>query len=328
MSPQDLRTILAGLPKFTHTDLLVGMETSDDAGVYRLNDETALIQTVDFFTPIVDDPYTFGQIAAANALSDIYAMGGKPLTAMNIVCFPKKDLPISVLESILKGGAERIKSAGAVLLGGHSIEDNEIKYGISVTGIISPKNITTNANAKSGDFLILTKPIGTGVIATAIKKGGASESDIDELCRSMIQLNDKAGELMVQFGAHAATDITGFGLMGHAFEMATASCADLTILTDQVPVFANAKQFASEEKYLTKGNKLNRQLTEDKVVYTKKPDEPTDRLLYDAQTSGGLLISVAQKDAETLLSELKKAGYIFSSIIGHVHAGAGRIILE
>lgn len=319
---------MAGLPKFTHKDLMVGMETSDDAGVYRLNDDTALIQTVDFFTPIVDDPYTFGQIAAANALSDIYAMGGKPLTAMNIVCFPKNDMPITVLQSILQGGAERIKFAGSVLLGGHSIEDKEIKYGLSVTGIISPKNIKTNSNSKPGDTLILTKPLGTGVIATAIKKGGASESDIEEICRSMIQLNDKAAELMVKFDAHAATDITGFGFLGHAFEMAAASKVDFLIFTDNLPFFTNAMRFASEEKYLTKGNKLNRQLTKDSAIYNKALDESIDRLLYDAQTSGGLLMSVDEQNATALLSELNKAGYIFSSIVGRVSAGLGRIILE
>lgn len=304
------------------------METSDDAGVYRLNDTTALIQTVDFFTPIVDDPFTFGQIAAANALSDIYAMGGKPMTAMNIVCFPKKDLPITVLESILQGGVERIKAAGAVLIGGHSIEDKEIKYGLSVTGIISPNDIKTNANAKPGDVLILTKPLGTGVIATAIKKGGASESDIREVCGSMIQLNDKGAELMLRFGANAATDITGFGLMGHAFEMATASKVDLIIQSGRLPFFTNAKQLAGHEEYLTKGNRLNRQLTKDNTIYNKKLDEAYDRLLYDAQTSGGLLISVNEKQADNLLAELKKAGYFSASNIGRVNSGSGRIILE
>lgn len=328
MSPQDLRTVLAGLPKFDDKNLLVGMETSDDAGVYRLDDHTALIQTVDFFTPIVDDPYVFGQIAAANALSDIYAMGGRPLTAMNIVCFPKKDLPISVLEAILQGGAERIKASGAVLAGGHSIEDKEIKYGLAVTGIISPKDIKTNTNAKPGDALILTKPIGTGVIATAIKKGGASEADIKEICGSMLRLNDKAAELMVEMGAHAATDITGFGLLGHAYEMATGSKVDLNIVTKQIPLFTNAGRFASDEKYLTKGNKLNRQLTEDSITYTKKLDDPIDRLLYDAQTSGGLLISIENSKADLLLSHLRSAGDTSASIIGHVKAGSGRIILE
>jgi selenide,water dikinase len=328
MSPQDVRTILAGLPKFTDENLLVGMETSDDAGVYRLDDNTALIQTVDFFTPIVDDPYVFGQIAAANAVSDIYAMGGKPLTAMNILCFPKKDLPIAVLEAILQGGAERIRAAGAVLVGGHSIEDKEIKYGLSVTGIISPKDIKTNANAQPGDVLILTKPIGTGVIATAIKKGGASESDIKEICESMIRLNDKAAELMVEAGAHAATDITGFGLLGHAHEMAVGSKIDLTILTQQIPFFTKAKHFASDKKYLTKGNKLTRQLTEDSVVYIHILDEATDRLLYDAQTSGGLLISIENSKAEDLLSKIRNSGYDYAAIIGHVSAGSGQILLE
>lgn len=328
MSPQDLRTILAGLPKFTDKNLLVGMETSDDAGVYRLDNKTALIQTIDFFTPIVDDPYVFGQIAAANALSDIYAMGGRPLTALNIVCFPKKDLPISVLEAILQGGTERIKAAGAVLVGGHSIEDKEIKYGLSVTGIISPGDIITNANAKPGDVLILTKPIGTGVIATAIKKGGASDEDIKEICESMLQLNDRVAVFMVEMGAHAATDITGFGLLGHSYEMATSSRVDLHIITEQIPLFTNAKLFSSDEKYLTKGNVLNRQLTKDNTIYTRQLDHSLDRLLYDAQTSGGLLISIESSKAGALLGKIKNAGYHYAAIIGHVNTGSGRIILE
>lgn len=328
MSPLDLRTILAGLPKFADKNLLVGMETSDDAGVYRLNDDTALIHTVDFFTPIVDDPYTFGQIAAANALSDIYAMGGTPLTAMNIVCFPIKTLPIEILNQILKGGAERIKAAGAFLVGGHSIEDKEIKYGLAVTGSVSPKRILTNANAKPGDALILTKSLGTGVIATAIKQGDASPSDVEEIIQSMIQLNKAGAELMQQFNAHAATDITGFGLMGHAFEMAAASAVDLTIISEKVPVFKNALKFALSKKYLTKGNRLNRELIKDKLVQPKILDESIDRLLYDAQTSGGLLISLPPDDAEKLLPQLISAGYTSSAIIGSVAEGSGRIILE
>lgn len=328
MSPLELRAVLAGLPKFTDKNLLVGMETSDDAGVYRLNDDAALIQTVDFFTPIVDDPYTFGQIAAANAFSDIYAMGGKPLTAMNIVCFPNKELPITILESILKGGAERIQAAGAILVGGHTIEDKEIKYGLSVTGIVSPRDTKTNANAKPSDVLILTKPIGTGIISTAIKKGGALKSDIDEICRSMIQLNNAGAELMVEFEAHSATDITGFGLIGHAFEMATASRVDLTIWTGKVPIFKRAKKLATDKKYLTRGNKLNRQLTKDNIIYAKPINEAIDRLLFDPQTSGGLLISIKQQKADALLSKLIDAGYASASIIGYVSEGTGRIILE
>ncbi|KAB2881413.1 selenide, water dikinase SelD [bacterium] len=327
MSPLDLRAVLAGLPKFTDDNLLVGMETSDDAGVYRLDDDTALIQTVDFFTPIVDDPYTFGQISASNALSDIYAMGGKPLTALNMVCFPSKELPIDVLHKILEGGAERIKAAGAVLVGGHSIEDKEIKYGLSVTGIISPKDIITNANAKPGDVLVLTKPIGTGLIATAIKKGDAAPSDVKEIVQSMIHLNDGGAELMRQFKASAATDISGFGLLGHAFEMATASRVDLTIMASQVPFFKKARKFAAQKKYLTKGNKLNRQLIGDNIIISKAIDEDMKRLLYDPQTSGGLLIAVQKHRADELVAGLRNYGYFSTGIIGFVSEGAGQIIL-
>ncbi|MBL7958626.1 selenide, water dikinase SelD [bacterium] len=328
MSPLDLRTVLAGLPKFTDDNLLVGMETSDDAGVYCLNDDTALIQTVDFFTPIVDDPYTFGQISASNALSDIYAMGGKPLTALNIVCFPTKELPIEVLQKIMEGGAERIKAAGAVLVGGHSIEDKEIKYGLSVTGIISPHDIITNANAKPGDVLVLTKPIGTGVTATAIKKGDASPSDVKEIVQSMIQLNDRGAEVMRQFKTSAATDISGFGLLGHAFEMATASGVNLTIVSSQVPFFKKARKFASHKKYLTKGNRLNRLLIGDSLIQPKINDEAADNLLYDPQTSGGLLIAIQKNLADNLVTALRNYGYSSAAIIGFVTEGTGKIILD
>ena len=207
----------------------MGLETSDDAGVYQLNDEVALVQTVDFFTPIVDDPFTFGQIAVANALSDVYAMGGTPLTAMNLVAFPVKTLPPSVLKDILFGGLSKMEEAGVTLVGGHTVDDPEIKYGLSVTGLVHPKKILTNAKAKAGDQLVFTKPLGTGIIATALKGGMASEKAVRQMVESMTTLNRKASEWMQTFGAHACTDITGFGFIGHALEMAKASQVGLGI---------------------------------------------------------------------------------------------------
>ncbi len=307
---------------------MVGLETSDDAGVYKLSDETAMVQTVDFFTPIVDDPYMFGQIAAANALSDIYAMGGKPVTAMNIVCFPNEDLPVSILDQILKGGAERIQAAGAVLVGGHSVRDKEIKYGLSVTGIIPIRNIKTNAGAKPGDVLILTKPLGTGIVSTAIKKGNATQSDIDEIYRSMILLNDAASELMVKHGAGAATDITGFGLLGHAFEMATASKVNLKLHSTEIPVFEGVKKFIGDKKYLTKGYYSNQLLTKDNALLHKELDPASKKILYDPQTSGGLLISIKKSNSENLLRELMDRGYPKSKLIGEVLEGSGSILVD
>jgi selenide,water dikinase len=319
---------LAGLPKFTHENLLVGLETSDDAGVYKLNEETALVQTVDFFSPIVDDPYQFGQIAAANALSDIYAMGGKPLTAMNLVCFPNEDLPVRVLKEILKGGAERIKAAGAVLVGGHTIRDKEIKYGLSVTGIVPIKDLKTNAGAKAGDVLILTKPLGTGIISTAIKRGDATRSDTSEIYRSMILLNDRAAELMIRHGAHAATDITGFGLVGHALEMAVASRVNIAINSANIPSFGSFRRFSSGKKYLTRGYNSNIQLAKDSISSTHPLHNDTRILLHDPQTSGGLLISIEKSRSEILLKELRSKGYTEAAIMGDVLKGNGRILIE
>ena len=229
------RTYWPTLPLETDPNLLVGRETSDDAGVYKLRDDLALIQTLDFFTPIVNDPYLFGQIAAVNALSDIYAMGGKPLTAMNIVCFPKNTLDKSVLKEILKGGLEKIHEAGALLVGGHSVDDVELKYGLSVTGIVHPDKVMTNAGARPGDQLILTKPIGTGIIATALKGKAASREAEEAMIRVMVESNRIGAEVMQEIGAHGCTDITGFGLLGHALEMAVASKHSLTIYALRSP---------------------------------------------------------------------------------------------
>ncbi|UUZ97503.1 selenide, water dikinase SelD [Paenibacillus sp. P25] len=223
-------------------DLLVGIDTSDDAGVYRLSDDLALVQTVDFFTPIVDDPYSFGQIAAANAISDIYAMGGKPLTALNIVAFPIRTLDKQVLADILRGAGDKIKEAGITLVGGHSIDDNEPKFGLAVTGLIHPQKVRTNAGAKPGDKLILTKPIGVGILTTSIKKDKLTEEEVERVTRVMATLNKTAAELMANYEVHACTDVTGFGLLGHASEMAKGGGVGLRIVQEQVPVLAARKR--------------------------------------------------------------------------------------
>ena len=240
-----LEEILQSLPIQSHPDLLVGMETADDAGVYRLTPEIALIQTVDFFTPVVNDPYTFGQIAAANALSDVYAMGGQPLTALNIVCYPCKTVPKEVLQAILAGGLDKIHEAGALLVGGHSVDDTELKYGLSVTGVVHPDRVFTNGGARVGDQLILTKPLGTGVIATAMKGRLASPEAEAAAIQVMTALNRLPQACLELLAVHAVTDITGFGLLGHALEMAVASNVELTFAAHQVPMLSAAREYAA-----------------------------------------------------------------------------------
>ena len=305
------------MPLETDPNLLVGRETSDDAGVYRLRDDLALIQTLDFFTPIVNDPYRFGQIAAVNALSDIYAMGGTPLTAMNIVCFPKKTLDKSILKEILKGGLEKIHEAGALLVGGHSVDDMELKYGLSVTGIIHPSKVMTNAGARPGDRLILTKPIGTGIIATALKGKFASHEAEEAMISVMVESNRIGAEVMQEVGAHACTDITGFGLLGHALEMATASHCGMAIFASQVPLISQALEYA-RMGLVPGGTHANRNYCSHSLH--ADPNIPSYLLdiLSDAQTSGGLLISVPSGRAESLLEKLNQKGLKDSSLIGEV----------
>jgi len=328
MSSGELRAALAGLPEIQHENLLVGFEHSDDAGVFKLDQRTALVQTVDFFTPIVDDPFQFGQIAAANALSDVYAMGGRPLTALNIVCFPKTKLPIEVLIDILKGGSERIKAAGAVLVGGHTVEDDQLKYGLAVTGTISPDEIKSNNRAKPDDVLILTKPIGTGIIATANKFGGADPSDVEEIYQSMIQLNDRGAECMVRHNAHAATDITGFGLIGHALEMALASDVNIILKNSNVPLFASTLRYGANVKFLTKADRSNREAAAGRLSISTGIDEILIRAFFDPQTSGGLLIAIEGENADRLLQDLRKSGYGKSAVVGQVTKGNGKVVIE
>ncbi|UUZ83600.1 selenide, water dikinase SelD [Paenibacillus sp. P26] len=319
IGPADLSQVIRDLPQAEpNPDLLVGIDTSDDAGVYRLSDDLALVQTVDFFTPIVDDPYSFGQIAAANAISDIYAMGGKPLTALNIVAFPIRTLDKQVLADILRGAGDKIKEAGITLVGGHSIDDNEPKFGLAVTGLIHPQKVRTNAGAKPGDKLILTKPIGVGILTTSIKKDKLTEEEVERVTRVMATLNKTAAELMANYEVHACTDVTGFGLLGHASEMAKGAGVGLRIVQEQVPVLPRVRELA-EEGFVPGGTKNNFAHLEGSVTFPAELDQIGRWILCDAVTSGGLLISVAGDQAEALLGDLLKAG-VEASLIGETTA--------
>lgn len=308
---------MAVLPVIKHHNLLVGYETADDAGVYKLTDELALVQTLDFFPPIVNDPYHFGRIAAANSLSDVYAMGGRPLTAMNIVCFPSKDLPKKVLKEILRGGLEKIHEAGALLVGGHSVDDKELKYGLSVTGIVHPGRIITNRGAKAGDRLILTKPIGTGVITTAIKGKMASESAINNLIEVSSTLNKKASEIMLKYGCHACTDITGFGLGGHLLEIARASKVEIAIHVDKIPLIHEAREYALTG-LIPAGSYAIKHFCEKSVEIDHGIETVLIDLIFDPQTSGGLVISLDTDVADACLKELEDEGIKSAKIIGEI----------
>jgi selenide,water dikinase len=297
-------------------NLLVGLEKADDAGVYKLTDDLAIVQTVDFFTPIVDDPYTFGQIAVANALSDVYAMGGKPLTAMNIVCFPIKTLDISVLRDILRGGIDKMREAGVMLVGGHSVEDPELKYGLSVTGTVHPKRVLTKGGARPGDKLLLTKAIGTGIISTAIKGGMAGEQVIKSVAQSMAALNKTASEVMLQVGVNACTDITGFGLLGHACEMIQDSRIGFRIHSASVPIFPETIELA-RMGMIPGGTYRNKEFRSKMVDSAGIGDVMLD-ILFDPQTSGGLFVSVSADKANLLLARLNEAGVIDAAIVGEV----------
>jgi selenide,water dikinase len=319
---------LCDLELAAHPNLIVGIETSDDAGVYRLTDDVALIQTVDFFTPITDDPYLFGQIAAANALSDVYAMGGRPLTAMNLVCFPVKALPIGMLQQTLRGGLDKVREAGAVLVGGHSVEDKEYKYGLSVTGVVHPDRVVTNRGARNGDRLVLTKPVGTGVIATAVKADLAPVAVRRASLDSMARLNRVAAETMRDFDVHACTDVTGFGLTGHLLEMLEGADAGARIRAADVPVFEGVEALC-ESGLLPGGLHRNRKHQADRVDIADGVPRHLQDLLHDPQTSGGLLIAVAAEESSRLVGELHGAGVEAAVEIGEiVLAPAGRIVVR
>jgi selenide, water dikinase len=311
MGPGDLSRALAALPTKTDPRLLVGRETFDDAGVFKLSDDVALVQTVDFFAPIVDDPFDFGQIAAANALSDVYAMGGQPLTALNIVAFPSNELPLEVLTGILAGGQEKVHEAGALIVGGHTVVDTELKYGLAVTGRAHPNFLLTNANAGPGDQLILTKPIGNGILATAAKRGLLTPEAQRPMLEAMKLLNGVASRAALALGVRCATDITGFGLLGHMSHIARASKVTLRVELDAIPVLAGVRE-AVRAGATTDGAKRNAEYLRDLVRWQKGTDED-HAILYDPQTSGGLLLCIGRSKAGDYLSRV--AG---SVVVGEV----------
>ncbi len=311
--------MLHSLPSFESPDVIVGTETSDDAGVFRLRPDLAIVNTVDFFTPIVDDPYIFGQVAAANALSDIYAMGAEPKTALNIVGFPKGKLDLDVLAEIMRGGAERVKEAGAVVIGGHSIIDEELKYGLAVTGVIHPDRGIRKVGVQNGDALVLTKPLGTGIISTALKRRKASRASVRATIASMIALNKTSSTIMLRFPVHACSDVTGFGLLGHSFEMASGSGVTIVLEAKRLPLLPGARRLA-EQGLLTGGCRRNRDYLKDKIAIDPSVRESLAEVAMDPQTSGGLLIAIPRSHAEKLVTELRSNGITAATIVGYAMA--------
>ena len=306
---------MCGLDIPSDPAVIVGLERADDAGVYRISDDLALIQTVDFFTPIVDDPFQFGRIAAANALSDVYAMGGEPKTAMNLVGFPLKRMDLSILRKIIEGGLDKLKEAGVALIGGHSVEDDELKYGLSVTGFVHPDKVLTKKALRAGDRLVLTKPLGTGIVNTAIKGGMASNELIDRVSSIMAELNRKAADVMKGFPVHACTDVTGFGLIGHLAEMVLGSGHGVRLEAGQIPVMPEADRIRRD------GDGPRRGLQEQGIPapmtdFSESVDAIMQDILFDPQTSGGLLIAVEGSHAEALVNELKHRGIEAAAVIG------------
>jgi selenide,water dikinase len=307
------------------SNLLVGFETSDDAAVYRLTPEIAFISTVDYITPPVDDPYWFGQIAAANSLSDVYAMGGKPLAALNLVMFPSKKLDIGLLKEILRGGSNKIKEAEASMAGGHSVDDNEPKYGLAVTGSVHPDHILTNRGCRAGDVLILTKPLGTGVLFNAGRSGKLPFSQLEAILPQIAALNRKAIETALNFEIHACTDVTGFGIMGHTLEMARASRVQIDLFYEQLPIYPNAlKMYRKGET--TGSNKANRKLADISWEMTSNRSAEEEELLFDPQTSGGLLLSLPANQADQLSVALREAGVETAAVVAEVVADEGPFI--
>lgn len=320
MPPGDLDRALRGLTFPTDENVIVGLDRADDAGVYKISNDLALVQTVDFFTPIVDDPYAFGQIAAANALSDVYAMGGTPKTAMNLVAFPVKEMEVSVLRQIIQGGIDKLAEAQVVLIGGHSIEDKELKYGLSITGVVHPARVLTKKNLRTGDRLVLTKPLGTGIVNTAIKAGAASAELTDKVTRLMVMLNRDAAGIMLNFDISACTDVTGFGLLGHLAEMVCGSGKGVRIFSRQVPVIAEALEFASMG-LIPAGAYKNRAFWESMLAFAETVERCLQDVLVDPQTSGGLLIGVSANQATALINALKNAGIGDAAEIGETLSG-------
>lgn len=316
----ELRSVMERVSPATNASVLVGYGDSDDAGVYLLRDDVGLVHTVDFFTPIVDDPYDFGRIAATNALSDVYAMGARPLSALNIVAFPE-DLDLAILAQILEGGASVARNAGVAILGGHTIKDAEPKYGMAVTGIVDPQRIVTNAGARIGDALVLTKPLGTGILATARKRGAIASEELDEAVAAMTTLNDRAAEAMLAAGAHAATDITGFGLLGHAENMARASRVRLIFDSPAVPFMKRVLELIAGG-VVPGGTRHNAQTHATFTDFAPSVPEEVRIGLSDAQTSGGLLISIARENLALLVRELSDRSTM-AAVVGEVRSGSG-----
>jgi selenide, water dikinase len=323
-----LKQVLKNLPAINDPRVLVGIPAGDDAGVYDMGNGQALVQTVDVFTPSVDDPYTFGQVAAANSVSDVYAMGGIPITAVSILGFPVRKIPDEAMFQILAGGIDKMNEAGVAIIGGHSINDNEIKAGFAVTGIIDTNGIITNANAQPGDKLILTKPLGTGIVSFASQIDRAKPESVEAITKSMTALNRRAAELMVEFGAHSCTDVTGFSLCGHLSEMALSSGVDVEVIWDELPLFPGVLEYAATG-ILPGAIERNKESCGERIIASEKlPQEMID-ICYDAQTSGGLLIAIAGNDADNLLKALHIDGIIDAAIIGEVtQKGSGLVHIK
>jgi selenide,water dikinase len=320
LAPSDLAQVLSNLPNQNFSqDVIVGYETSDDAGVFRLSNEVALVQTVDFFTPTSDDPETYGRIAAVNSLNDVYAMGGTPLSALSIVCYPQKG-DWDVLGKILRGGQLALNEENVVVIGGHSVDDQEIKFGYAITGVVHPEKVIKNSGSKAGDVLILTKPIGTGVISTAVKFEKADKKTIEAAMKTMTTSAAQASKVMQELGANGCTDITGFGLIGHAFEMAKASKVTFKIKSDSISLLPNVLSLI-EQKMLTRGDKNNRAYVGETVEIKKNVSKEMQSALFDPQTAGGLLISLEEEKAEQLMNKVEGA-----KIIGRVESFSGKLI--
>lgn len=307
--------VLCHIPKNIDPNLIVGIDTSDDGAVYKINEDTAMIQTVDFFTPVVDDPYTFGQIAAANSLSDVYAMGGDPKLAMNIIAFPNC-LSTEVMTEILKGGNDKVLEAGALIVGGHTVEDDEPKYGLTVTGFIHPEDVVTNSNLKENDYLVITKPLGLGILNTAIKADMVSSEGYNKAVKTMTTLNKKAKDAMIEVGVNSCTDITGFGLLGHALEMAKGSNKTIKFSSERIPYIKEAYELANMG-IIPEGAYTNKSFIGNSVKISENVSEPLKDMMFDPQTSGGLLISVSEEKINMLMEQLKKLDTEYD-IIGRV----------
>lgn len=318
---------LQGLSKAEDPNLLVGYETADDAAVYRLSDEIAMINTVDFITPPVDDPYWFGLIAAANSISDIYSMGGRPVTAMNLVMFPSKKLDVGILKEILRGGNDKVKEAGASLVGGHTVDDEEPKYGLSVSGVVHPDRVITNAGSQPGDTLILTKPLGSGVLLNAVRSGKLPYSEIErELLPTLAALNDTAMEIALEFELHACTDITGFGIAGHGLEVALGCDAQVLLDFSKLP-FYDAAQDMYRKGETTGSNPGNRDLVSGKMEIQRSLSKAQEELLYDPQTSGGLLLAIPAAQAADVMEKLNAAGVASVARIGEIVDGQAGVVI-